>query len=182
MSGRRVKIYTGTGDGGETGLSGGRRVRKDCLLVRAIGDVDELNCVLGMVLAQDVPDHLREILLWIQHRLFDVGAELNCEKLNLVTEEMITQLERHIDACDEQLPPLKNFILPGGDGAASACHVARAVCRRAERSVVALSERQEVNPAIRVYLNRLSDLLFVVSRQLSGRVGRPETLWMGRRK
>ena len=182
MTNRRATIYTGGGDGGETGLSGGRRVRKDCPLVQAIGDVDELNCVLGMVLAQDVPNPLREILLWVQHRLFDIGAELNCAKLNLVAQDAVTRLERHIDECDGPLPPLKNFILPGGDGAASACHLARAVCRRAERSVVALNGRGKINANIQVYLNRLSDLLFVISRRLSSRAGRQETLWTGLRR
>ena len=181
MSRKHATIYTRTGDGGETGLSGGKRVHKDCPQVQAIGDVDELNCAIGMVLAQDIPDDLREIILQVQHQLFNLGAELNCAQLNLISEDMVMQLERHIDDYDSQLPPLKNFILPGGGHAASLCHLARAVCRRAERSVVTVSGQQQTNANIQIYLNRLSDFLFVVSRYLSKCAGQKEIPWLGQR-
>jgi len=180
MSKRRATIYTGTGDGGETGLSGGKRVHKDCPQVQAIGDVDELNCAIGVVLTQNIPDNLKEVMLQVQHQLFNLGAELNSAQLNLVSEDMVMQLERYIDDYDSQLPSLKNFILPGGGHAASLCHLARAICRRAERSVVTVSGQRQTNANIQIYLNRLSDFLFVVSRYLSKRAGQQEIPWPGR--
>ncbi len=178
MTNRSPQIYTKTGDKGETGLSGGKRVRKDCPQIQAIGDVDELNCVIGMVLAQELPDDLKAILLQVQQQLFELGAELNSAKLNLLAPAATTQLERHIDHYHARLPPLNNFILPGGDCAATTCHLARAVCRRAERSVVALGKQQQINANVQIYLNRLSDLLFVIVRHLSERAGRQETPWL----
>ena len=177
MSNRLTKIYTKTGDKGKTGLSGGVRVRKDCPEIQAIGDVDELNSAIGMVLAYDIPDELRTILLTIQHQLFNLGAELNSDKYKLISEAMITQLEGYLDHYNENLPPLKNFILPGGGHASSTCHLARAICRRAERSVVALGLNKNINPNLQTYLNRLSDLLFVACRILSKHAGKEETLW-----
>jgi cob(I)alamin adenosyltransferase len=177
MVNRLTKIYTRTGDKGETGLSGGKRIRKDCPEIQAIGDVDELNSVLGMVIACDLSDELKSILIKIQHQLFNVGAELNSAKFKLIHQRDIDELENHIDDFNQTLSPLKNFILPSGGHAAATCHLARAVCRRAERSVVALDESQGLNPTIQIYLNRLSDFLFVFSRVLAKYVGEPETLW-----
>lgn len=177
MSNRLTKIYTKTGDKGETGLSGGIRVRKDCSEIQAIGDVDELNSAIGMVLAYNMPNELKAILLTIQHQLFNLGAELNSAEFNLILEEMITQLEEHLDHYNANLSPLKNFILPGGGHASATCHLARSVCRRAERSVVALSQKKDINPNLQVYLNRLSDFLFVVSRVLSRHAKQKETIW-----
>ncbi len=179
MPDQAAKIYTRTGDGGVTGLSGGRRVRKDCPEIQAIGDVDELNSVIGMILANQLPADLSNSLIEIQHRLFDLGAELNDPRLNLVDADMVTCLEEQMDAFSKSLPALKNFILPNGGKAASVCHLARAVCRRAERSVVKLSQNQTVNPDIQVYLNRLSDFLFVSCRVLSSHSGHAETKWPG---
>ena len=177
MSNRLTKIYTKTGDTGETGLSGGRRVRKDCPEIQAIGDVDELNSVIGMIIAHEIPEDLNEVLLKIQHQLFNLGAELNSTELNLVSEEMVSQLEQHLDFYNEQLPALKNFILPGGGQAATTCHLARAVCRRAERSVVVIQDTKSISPTIQKYLNRLSDFLFVACRILAKHANHAETLW-----
>ncbi|MCY3803319.1 MAG: cob(I)yrinic acid a,c-diamide adenosyltransferase [Gammaproteobacteria bacterium] len=177
MSGGATKIYTRTGDRGETGLPGGRRVRKDCPEIQALGDIDELNSVIGMVLANDLPEDVKDSLTEIQHRLFDLGAELSNPRLNRVHSDMVTYLEERIDTLTENLPALKSFILPNGGSAASVCHLARAVCRRAERSVVELSQHQTVSPDIQVYLNRLSDFLFVSCRMLSASSDHPETPW-----
>ncbi len=177
MTDRATRIYTRTGDRGETGLPGGRRVRKDCPEIQALGDVDELNSVIGMILAEDLPTDLRDSLIEIQQRLFDLGAELGNPSLKRVHPEMVTNLEARIDTFTESLPALKSFILPNGGSAASVCHLARAVCRRAERSVVVLSRHQSVNPDIQVYLNRLSDFLFVSCRILSASSDHAETPW-----
>ena len=161
MSNRLTKIYTKTGDTGETGLSGGKRVSKDCPEIQAIGDVDELNSVIGMIVAYDIPDDLKAKFLKIQHQLFNLGAELNNTKLELVSEKMVSNLESYIDNYNSQLSALKNFILPGGGIASATCHLARAICRRAKRSVVVMQKTQSVSPIIQKYLNRLSDFLFV---------------------
>ncbi len=180
MSGGATKIYTKTGDRGETGLPCGRRVRKDCPEIQALGDVDELNSVIGMVLANDLPVDVKDSLTEIQHRLFDLGAELSNPRLKRVHPGMVTYLEERMDTLSENLPALKSFILPNGGNAASVCHLARAVCRRAERSVVELSQHQTVNPDIQVYLNRLSDFLFVSCRILSASSDHTETPWPDR--
>lgn len=177
MPDRVAKIYTKTGDQGKTGLSGGRRVCKDCHEIQAIGDVDELNSVIGMVLAHDMPADVKTSLVEIKHRLFDVGAELSNPELELVHEEMVVQLEQKIDEINQSLPVLKNFILPNGGVAASICHLARATCRRAERSVVSLNQHHGINPNIQIYLNRLSDYLFVACRALSRSSGHTEMFW-----
>ena len=161
MSNRLTKIYTKTGDQGDTGLSTGVRVRKDCPQIQAIGDVDELNSVIGMVLAYNIPSELNETFISIQHQLFNLGAELNNADLSLINEHIVKELEDKIDEFNQTLPPLKNFILPGGGHAAATCHLARAVCRRTERSVVMLSEETELNSQLQIFLNRLSDFLFV---------------------
>ena len=177
MSDRLTRIYTKTGDKGETGLSGGVRVRKDCPQIQVIGDIDELNCVIGMVLANEIPEDVRNSLIKIQHQLFNLGAEINSAEYNFINADMVTDLEKQIDSFNMNLPPLKNFILPGGGHAAATCHLARAVCRRVERSVVALNDIEKLNPNIQIYLNRLSDYLFVVSRVLSKFADQEETLW-----
>ncbi len=177
MANRLTRIYTKTGDKGDTGLSTGLRVRKDCPQIHAIGEVDELNSVIGMVVAHDMPPELKAIFIHIQHQLFNVGAELNNAELKFMNEHIVKELEGRIDSYNKSLPPLKNFILPGGGHASAMCHLARTVCRRAERSVVMLSEELELNSHLQVYLNRLSDFLFVVCRVLAKHAGEKETLW-----
>jgi len=177
MSNRLTKIYTKTGDKGDTGLSTGLRVRKDCPQIHAIGEVDELNSVIGMVAAYDQPIELKETFIHIQHQLFNLGAELNNADLKFMNEHIVKLLEGRIDSYNKSLPLLKNFILPGGGHASATCHLARTVCRRAERSVVMLGEEQELNPYLQIYLNRLSDFLFVVCRVLAKHDGKEETLW-----
>jgi cob(I)alamin adenosyltransferase len=179
-----VKIYTKTGDTGETGLIGSR-VRKDDPRVCAYGEVDELNAVLGLVASETTDAQLVALLPPVQRDLFAIGAQL-ADPQARVTEsrakaqlppERISDLERAIDECEEELPPLRAFILPGGSRVGASLHVARGVCRRAERTVVALAAQSAVDPRIIVYLNRLSDLLFVLARRENHRAGRPEETW-----
>jgi cob(I)alamin adenosyltransferase len=177
MANRLTRIYTKTGDNGDTGLSTGLRVRKSCPQIHAIGEIDELNSVIGIVVAYDIPPELKEIFIHIQHQLFNLGAELNNADLKFMNEHIVKELEERIDSYNKSLPPLKNFILPGGGHASAACHLARTVCRRAERSVVMLSEEQELNSYLQIYLNRLSDFLFVICRVLAKHAGEKETLW-----
>lgn len=177
MSNRITKVYTKTGDQGDTGLSTGLRVRKDCSQIQAIGDVDELNSVIGMVLTHDMPKELREIFIYIQHQLFNFGAELNSAEFKFFNEHIVKKLEDKIDHYNQNLPPLKNFILPGGGKASATCHLARTVCRRAERSVVMHNEDGALNPQLQIYLNRLSDFLFVACRVLAEHAGEEETCW-----
>jgi len=177
MPNRLTRIYTRTGDKGDTGLSTGLRVRKDSAQIHAIGDVDELNSVIGMVVAYDIPSELKDTFIYIQHQLFNVGAELNNAELTFMNKHIVKALEDKIDDYNKTLSPLKNFILPGGGHAATTCHLARAVCRRAERTVVMLSEDQELNPNLQIYLNRLSDFMFVACRVLAMHAGENETLW-----
>ena len=182
MGHRLSRIYTRTGDAGTTGLADGSRVEKDGARVTAMGDVDELNSQLGVVLAEPLPDAVRECLVDVQHALFDIGGEMAIPGANTVDDSYVAGVERVLDALNEELPPLKEFILPGGGRAAAAVHVARAVCRRAERRLVALSREEAVNDASRRYLNRLSDLLFVVARVLA-RAEAGEVYWQpGRRR
>ena len=176
-----MKIYTKTGDGGETGLFGGGRVPKDDPRVRAYGDVDELNAMLGFGVALAPEEYERETLQTIQRDLFSIGAELatpNPAKLRAsVSADQVSGLEQVIDKYEATLPPLKNFILPGGTPKAAALHLARTTCRRAERSVVTLGRDQQINPLIIHYLNRLSDLLFVLARAVNKRAGRADIAW-----
>lgn len=167
MGHRLSKIYTRTGDDGTTGLADGSRVEKDDIRIEAMGAVDELNSYVGRILSHKVPSDVREQLLDVQHTLFDIGGELAIPGASTVTEERVTALESVLDEVNATLPPLKEFILPGGGGAATSIHVARSVCRRAERRLLALSRRDEVNVHSRAYLNRLSDLLFVLARALA---------------
>lgn len=171
------KLYTKTGDKGDTGLSTGLRVRKDSHQIQAIGDVDELNSVIGMVASHEIPKELHEDFIYIQHQLFNLGAELNNAELTFMNKHIVKALEEKIDHHSKTLPPLKNFILPGGGQASATCHLARTVCRRAERSVVLLTEELNLNAELQIYLNRLSDFLFVACRVLSKHSGARETLW-----
>ena len=182
MGNRLSKIYTKTGDDGTTGLGDGARVAKDSARVIAYGTVDELNCMIGVVLAQQIPDPVREALTQIQHDLFDLGGELCIPGMAMVHEADVTRLERTLDAFNEDLPPLKDFILPGGGAAAASAHVARTVCRRAEREVVTLARGESVRPEAIRYLNRLSDLLFVLARVLARASGHGEVLWQHERR
>lgn len=176
MGHRLSKIYTRTGDGGTTGLADGARVDKDDIRIEAMGAVDELNSYIGRILSHKVPSDVREHLVDIQHTLFDIGGELAIPGSSSVTEGHTAALESVLDEFNATLPPLKEFILPGGGGAATSTHVARAVCRRAERRMLTLSRRDEVNPHSRAYLNRLSDLLFVFARVLARAHG-SEVYW-----
>jgi cob(I)alamin adenosyltransferase len=180
---RLSKIYTRTGDDGSTGLGDGSRVAKDSLRVEAYGTVDELNSTIGMVLAcEGVDDALRETLTQVQHELFDLGGELCIPGMAMIDDADITRLEEVLDQFNEPLPPLKDFILPGGGMAASCCHLARTVCRRAERDVIALSRVESIRPQAQRYLNRLSDLLFVLCRVLARSSGHGEVLWQHERR
>jgi cob(I)alamin adenosyltransferase len=180
---RLSKIYTRTGDDGTTGLGDGSRVPKDSLRVEAYGTVDELNSTIGMVLAcEGIDDAVRETLTQVQHELFDLGGELCIPGMAMIEDADITRLEVSLDGFNEPLPPLKDFILPGGGMAAACGHLARTVCRRAERQVIALAREEEIRPQAQRYLNRLSDLLFVLGRVLARSGGHGEVLWQHERR
>jgi len=179
---RLSKIYTRTGDDGSTGLGDGSRVAKDSARVGAYGTVDEANCTIGMVLAVEVPDDVRRLLTAVQHQLFDLGGELCIPGHAAINDEDIDRLEQQLDAFNADLPPLKEFILPGGGEASARCHVARTVVRRAEREAVALSRQEQVRPQAVRYLNRLSDLLFVLCRVLARASGHGEVVWNHERR
>jgi len=183
-----LKIYTKTGDDGETGLFGGGRISKDSLRVAAYGEVDEVNAALGLARALDPQEFADALLQRIQRDLFTIGAELatpDPDKLRkalarsgaAIGESDVTALEDAIDSHESRLEPLKNFILPGGTPKAATLHLARTVCRRAERAVVALARDEQISPAILQYLNRLSDLLFVLARAANAHAGRPDVKW-----
>ena len=180
MGHRLSRIYTRKGDGGETRLGDGTRVRKDHPRVEAYGTIDELNSVIGCVLSQDLPAAaIRNCLQRVQHTLFDLGGELCIPGHSILKPEQVTELEEELDRLNQDLDPLQEFILPGGTESAALCHLARTVCRRAERRLVELpdtSEDADLNLALR-YLNRLSDLLFVIARSLNRIEGRPDVLW-----
>jgi len=182
MGNRLSQIYTRTGDEGTTGLTDGTRVTKDDLRVQAMGSVDELNSAIGMVLTEAIPEAVRAQLTPIQHRLFDAGGELSMPGTSMLERQDVDDLEAALDELNADLPPLQNFIMPGGTRAAAQAHLARAICRRAERDTVALHRH---GPAINVhtlhFLNRLSDLLFVVCRLLARVDGREEVQWQPRR-
>jgi cob(I)alamin adenosyltransferase len=182
MGHRLSKITTRTGDKGETGLGDGTRVPKDHARIGALGDIDELNCAIGLLLAEDVSGEIREALLQVQQDLFDLGGELSIPGHVLLKGEKVEDLEKFLAAWNKNLPPLKEFILPGGTRAAAAAHLARSVCRRAERSVVALGRKEKVGEPVRQYLNRLSDLLFVAGRVLNRAAGVGDVQWRHRRK
>jgi cob(I)alamin adenosyltransferase len=180
------RVYTKTGDKGETSLLGGTRLPKHHIRIEAYGTVDELNSYIGLVRDQAIDSHSKAVLIEIQDRLFTLGSLLaadpkkNKMKLPEVKEEDVTYLEKEIDQMDEVLPEMKSFVLPGGNTTVSFCHIARCVCRRAERSTLRLSENEEVDPVIVKYLNRLSDYLFVLSRKLAMDSNAEEIPWKPR--
>jgi len=178
MGHRLSKIYTRTGDDGTTGLASGERIAKTDPRVAAFGDVDELNSALGLLLAEaDVPPAIVASLERIQHELFEIGAELSLPGYRKIGAEHVAALERDLDRLNEELPPLEEFVLPGGTRAAAVCHLARTICRRAERSAWAAADVAALNPDLLRYVNRLSDLLFVTARALARQNGGRETLW-----
>jgi len=182
MGYRLSKIYTRTGDGGETGLGDGQRVAKDSLRVEAFGTVDELNSVLGMLLAEEPPADVRKALVQVQHDLFDLGSDLCVPGRASMQAADVEFLERVLDAWNAGLEPLAEFILPGGSRAAALAHLARTVCRRAERQVVSLNREEPISEAALRYLNRLSDLLFVMARHLNLEAGVGDVLWQPKRR
>ncbi|MHB8346170.1 MAG: cob(I)yrinic acid a,c-diamide adenosyltransferase [Acidiferrobacterales bacterium] len=177
MGHRLSRIYTRTGDDGTTGLGDGARVAKDCARVEALGAVDELNSMLGMLLTEPLSPAVSEALVRIQHTLFDLGGELSVAGSKIVQESRITELETLLDHWNSGLAPLKDFILPGGTRPAAICHLARSICRRAERRVYTLFRQETVSPVSLRYLNRLSDLLFVLARTLNQADGTDDVLW-----
>jgi cob(I)alamin adenosyltransferase len=179
---RLSKIYTRTGDDGSTGLGDGSRVGKDSPRVAAYGTVDEANSAIGLLLAADVPADVRELLTTVQHQLFDLGGELCIPGHAAIHDADVDALERALDAFNAPLPPLREFILPGGGDAAARCHLARTIVRRAERETVALSREESVRPQPVRYLNRLSDLLFVLARVLARASGHGEVTWRHERR
>lgn len=181
MGFRLSKIYTRTGDDGTTGLGDGARVPKYSPRIETLGAIDELNSQLGVLRAEpDLPAATTALLTRVQHELFELGGELSIPNYTRITNEMVTRLEQELDALNESLPPLEEFILPGGSRAAALCHVARAVCRRAERRMAALAQQEPVSAVALMYLNRLSDLLFVLCRALNHALGAPDVLWVPR--
>jgi len=177
MGNRLSKIYTRTGDDGTTGLGDGSRVNKDSLRVDAMGDVDELNSVIGLMITEGVPYILQEQLTQIQHDLFNLGGEICIPGYVILQTERIEDLEEAIDTLNDDLEPLKEFILPGGAKAAAYCHLARTVCRRAERKLIELHRTEKVTEISLQYLNRLSDLLFVMCRMINKEAGVADVLW-----
>ena len=182
MGNRLSKIYTRTGDDGSTGLGDGNRVGKDSARVDAYGTVDEANSCIGLVLASELPTPIRDQLVAIQHQMFDLGGELCIPGHAAIFDADIDRLEQWLDAHNDGLPALKDFILPGGGEAAARCHIARTVVRRAERETVALSRLEAVRPEAVRYLNRLSDLLFVLARVLARASGHGEVVWNHERR
>lgn len=183
MGNRLSKIYTRTGDDGTTGLGDGNRVPKDSPRVEAYGCVDECNSAIGVVLAvASLPGDIRDLLTGVQHELFDLGGELCIPGHRSIEAPQVLALEQALDRFNDRLPPLKEFILPGGGTAAAACHLARAICRRAERRAWTLARAESVAPEPLQYLNRLSDLLFVIARVLARHESGSEVLWQHARR
>jgi len=177
MGYRLSKIYTRTGDDGTTSLSDGSRIDKDSLRITVIGSIDELNSLIGVICSEEIDQESRDLLTEIQHRLFDMGGELSMPDQRLMTAESVTWLEQQLDRMNAELDPLEDFILPGGCKSAAVCHVARSICRRAERDVISLARKEETSTIIPGYLNRLSDLLFVLSRYQNKVHGHTDILW-----
>ena len=177
MGHRLSRITTRTGDDGTTGLGDGSRARKDSLRIAAIGDVDELNSTIGLLQAEPLPDPVRAALTDIQHDLFDLGGELCIPGFENLPDARVARLDELLAHYNADLPRLQEFILPGGSRAAAIAHVARTVCRRAERAIVALASAEAVRPACRQYVNRLSDLLFVLARVLNRHAGGSDVMW-----
>jgi cob(I)alamin adenosyltransferase len=181
MGKRLTAIATRTGDDGTTGLGDGSRTRKDSLRIRALGEIDELNSFIGLLLTEPMPDEVRADLADIQHDLFDLGGELCIPGHSMIRDEQVARLDARLAHYNATLPRLAEFILPGGSRAAALAHVCRAVCRRAERAVVELANHEAVNAPPRQYLNRLSDLLFVLARVLNRAAGGADVLWQPRK-
>jgi cob(I)alamin adenosyltransferase len=177
MGNRITRVYTRTGDGGTTGLGDGSRVEKDNPRVTAMGGIDELNSLIGLLLTEVLPEPVQAMLINIQHELFDVGGEISMPGTTVLTAAAVEQLENQLDTMNNTLEPLKEFILPGGSRAAATCHLARSVCRRAESLLVTASGAGPINPQTLKYLNRLSDLLFVTARYINKQAGNGDVLW-----
>jgi len=177
MGNRLSKIYTRTGDKGTTGLGDGTRVDKDSLRVEAMGEVDELNAIVGILLTEPLAEPIRTALTRVQHDLFDLGGELCIPGHSMLKPGRIADMEQTLDLLNDPLPPLKEFILPGGSRGGAYCHLARTVCRRAERKVIRLAREEQVSEAALQYLNRLSDLLFVMCRVINRDAGYADVLW-----
>ncbi len=182
MGNRLSKIYTKTGDKGTTGLGDGARVAKDSLRVQAMGDVDELNSIIGIMQTDVLHPNIHAVLQAIQHDLFDMGGEICMPGHAMVKPERVTALETQLDEWNETLSPLKEFILPGGSRAAAYCHLARTVCRRAERTMTTLNNQEKITEISLQYINRLSDLLFVLCRILNKNAGISDVLWNNEHK
>jgi cob(I)alamin adenosyltransferase len=178
---RLDRIVTRAGDNGSTRLADGRQVAKDDTRMEAIGSVDELNSTLGVLLAEALPEPVGALLTGIQHDLFDLGGELSMPGHSVLADARVVVLEDAVETFNAKLPPLREFILPGGSRPAALAHVARTVCRRAERALVTLAQHDEVSMIARRYLNRLSDLLFVLARELNRAAGCSDVLWQSRR-
>ncbi len=177
MAKRLTRIYTRTGDDGTTGLGDGKRIDKDSLRIQVIGEVDELNSLLGVLIASGVGEDISGYLLNIQHRLFDIGGEISMPGHSSLQPAHVNRLEELLDTYNADLKPLEEFILPGGSLSGSLCHLARTVCRRAERSMVKLAHSEFLNPHTLGYINRLSDLLFVFARVITQQKGGKEVFW-----
>ena len=182
MGNRLSKIATRTGDKGTTGLGDGSRTDKDSVRIHTLGEVDELNSFVGLLLCEDMPADLREELVSIQHDLFDLGGELCIPGYQLITDAHVERLDGLLEKYNATLPALQDFILPAGSRAAALAHVCRTVCRRAERSIVSLGRDEKINEHPRQYVNRLSDLMFVLSRVLNRFAGGSDVLWQNDRK
>lgn len=181
MGNRLSKIYTRTGDGGTTGMADGSRVTKDSLRMHAIGDVDELNSMIGVVIHKSQPDEIKENMITIQHDLFNLGGQLAMPDYEMINQQRIEWLENTLDKMNQQLEPLKEFILPGGAEEACFCHMARTICRRAERSLVSLNSETVIHHDLLAYINRLSDWLFVAGRILNKTKSIDEVYWQSDR-
>ena len=177
MANRLTKIATRTGDKGTTGLGDGTRVLKSALRVAVIGDIDELNSMMGLLLTEPLPDDIRSTLTRIQNELFDLGGEVCIPGHTVLTDAHVLFLDSEVSRANAGLAPLKEFILPGGSRAAACCHLARTIARRAERSLVALSQSEAISPLALQYLNRLSDLLFILARNLNRHAGVGDVCW-----
>jgi cob(I)alamin adenosyltransferase len=181
MSNRLTKIYTKTGDTGSTGLGDGTRTLKCSDRIEAIGTVDELNCVIGLLLCESLPDQVSDFLTKVQHQLFDLGSELSVPGYSAITDENIENIENKLDAMNLNLEPLKEFILPGGSRSSALCHQARAVCRRAERCIIRLEQNEKISELSKKYLNRLSDYLFVACRTINKSLSVEDVYWSSKR-
>lgn len=182
MGNRLSRIYTRTGDDGTTGLGDGSRTDKDSARIEAIGAIDELNSQIGLLIALSLPPEISTLLTGIQHELFDIGGEISVPGRQVMTQDNIQRLEDKLDAFNANLAPLKEFILPGGTQQAANCHIARSVCRRAERRLITLKRSEKVSDTTIGYMNRLSDLLFVLARTINASEQKPDIFWQPRTK